>query len=338
MAPHRLLLLVVAMLLGAVAASGVQFSTAAYTATSAAPVTVTAANDWTPPTVAMTDPGSPLSGTVTLGATASDARSSVASVVIQRAPNGSGTWTTICTDNLAPYSCSWVTTAVADGTWQLRAVATDTAGYSAISTIVTTTVVNTATVTLGAIADVVRGSVPLSVTVTGNAGATVTTRFEYVVAGGTAWATIPGCGNATGATRSCTWVTSGAETYDVRAVAVIGSQTYYDTQTDVLVDNVVPTITQSVPTGTLTGVRRHHRGRRRRGLRHRHRHLRVQALHRRHLDHLRRRHRCAVLLPPGHQLVAERQLQLPVHRDRPGRQHHDHGRRSRGPWTTPPRR
>ena len=77
-----------------------------------------------------------------------------------------------------------MTTAVADGTWQLRAVATDTAGYSAISTIVTTTVVNTATVTLGTIADVVRGSVPLSVTVTGNAGATVTTRFEYSVAGG----------------------------------------------------------------------------------------------------------------------------------------------------------
>ena len=253
MAPHRLLLLVVAMLLGAVAASGVHFSSAAYTATSAAPATVTAADDWTPPTVAMTDPGSPLSGTVTLGATTSDARSSVASVVLQSAPDGSGTWTTVCTDTLAPYSCPWVTTAVADGTWQLRAVATDTAGYSAISTIVSTTVVNTATVTLGAIADAVRGSVPLSVTATGNAGATVTTRFEYVVAGGPAWATVPGCGNATGATRSCTWVTSGAETYDVRAVAVIGSRSYYDTQTDVLVDNVVPTITHSVPTGTLTG-------------------------------------------------------------------------------------
>src|SRR6478735_6212590 len=121
MAPHRLLLLVAALLLGAVAAGGVQFSTAAYTATSAAPVTVTAA----------------------------DARSSVASVLIQRAPVGSGTWTTICTDDVAPYACPWVTTAVADGAWQLRAVATDTVGYSAISAIVTTTVVNTATVTLG---------------------------------------------------------------------------------------------------------------------------------------------------------------------------------------------
>src|SRR6187200_494475 len=119
MAPHRLLLLVAATLLGAVAVTGTQFSTAAYTATSAAPVTVTAANDWTPPTVAMTDPGSPLSGTVTLGATAADARSSVASVAIQRAPVGSGTWTTICTDDAAPYACPWVTTAVADGSWQL---------------------------------------------------------------------------------------------------------------------------------------------------------------------------------------------------------------------------
>jgi hypothetical protein len=254
MALHRLLLLAVATLLGAVATSGVQFSTAVYTATSAAPVTVTAANDWTPPTVAMTDPGSPLSGTVTVAATASDARSSVASVVIQRVPDGSGTWTTICTATVAPYSCSWGTTAVADGTYQLRAVATDTVGYSAISTIVSTTVVNTATVDLATVDDVVRGSVPLNVTVTGNAGATVTTRVEYVVAGGTTWATVPGCGNATGTTRSCTWVTSGAETYDVRAVATIGTQTYTDTQTDVLVDNVVPTITQTVPAGTLTGA------------------------------------------------------------------------------------
>src|SRR5690349_7037497 len=152
MAPLRPLLLVAALLLGAVAAGGTQFSTAAYTATSAAPVTVTAANDWTPPTVAMTNPGSPLSGTVTLAATASDARSSVASVDLQRAPAGSGTWTTICTDDVAPYSCPWVTTAVADGTWQLRAVATDTAGYSATSATVSTTVVNSAVVTLTPIA------------------------------------------------------------------------------------------------------------------------------------------------------------------------------------------
>ena len=45
-----LLLLAIATLLGAAATSGVQFSTAAYTATSAAPVAVIAANDWTPPT------------------------------------------------------------------------------------------------------------------------------------------------------------------------------------------------------------------------------------------------------------------------------------------------
>ena len=254
MALRRLLLVVVATLLGAVAASGVQFSTAAYTATSTAPVTVTAANDWTPPTVAMTDPGSPLSGTVTVAATAADARSSVASVTLQRAPNGSSTWTTICTATVAPYSCSWVTTAVADGTYQLRAIATDTAGYSATAAAVSTIVVNAATVALTRVADPVRGSVPLTVTVTGNLGATVTTRVEYVLSGGTSWTTIPGCANATGTTRTCTWVTSGAGTYDVRAVAVIGSMTYHDTQGEVDVDNVIPTITQSVPAGTLNGA------------------------------------------------------------------------------------
>ena len=97
---------------------------------------------------------------------------------------------------------------------------------------------------------------------TGNAGATVTTRFEYVVAGDDGWTTITGCGNATGATRArAPGSTSGAEVYDVRAVAVIGSQTFYDTQADVKVDNVVPTITSPCPGGHPDRVGRHHRHR-----------------------------------------------------------------------------
>ncbi len=84
------------------------------------------------PTVSLTNPGSPVSGTVTLNATASDG-GGIASVVFERALAGSGTWTTICTDNAAPYSCAFNTTAVGDESYDLRARATDNGGRSSTS-------------------------------------------------------------------------------------------------------------------------------------------------------------------------------------------------------------
>lgn len=90
--------------------------------------------DTTIPTATMTDPGTgPFSGTITLGATATDASAGVASVTIQRSPNGAGTWTDVCTDATSPYSCSFDTTQVADGKYDFRAVATDNAGNAATS-------------------------------------------------------------------------------------------------------------------------------------------------------------------------------------------------------------
>jgi hypothetical protein len=93
------------------------------------------------PTVALTDPGSPLSGTVTLNATASDG-GGIASVTIQRAPTGTSTWTTICTDSTSSYSCTWDTTTVAQGGYDLRARATDNAGRTTTSAIVSNRVVD----------------------------------------------------------------------------------------------------------------------------------------------------------------------------------------------------
>src|SRR5690606_18432230 len=60
--------------------------------------------DNTAPAVTMTDPSTPLSGTVTLGATASDGGSGVSAVAFQYARRGTSTWTTICTPTQAPYS------------------------------------------------------------------------------------------------------------------------------------------------------------------------------------------------------------------------------------------
>jgi hypothetical protein len=89
------------------------------------------------PTVSVTDPGSPLRGTVTVAATASDP-AGVQSVTIQYRTSPSGTWTNICNDTSSPYSCSWNTTTLADGNYDLRATAVDTVGHSSTSAVIST--------------------------------------------------------------------------------------------------------------------------------------------------------------------------------------------------------
>ena len=86
--------------------------------------------DNTAPATALTDPGSPLTGTKTFSATASDGGSGLASVELQYRL-GSGSWTTIC----ASTSCSFATASLADGSYDLRSLATDAAGNTATSVV-----------------------------------------------------------------------------------------------------------------------------------------------------------------------------------------------------------
>jgi hypothetical protein len=93
--------------------------------------------DATAPNVSLADPGSPLRGTVSLSRFADDgAGSGVATLIVQGSPAGAGTWTTIGT--------SWNTASVADGSYDLRARATDNAGNPGNSTLRTVIVDNTA--------------------------------------------------------------------------------------------------------------------------------------------------------------------------------------------------
>ena len=107
-------------------------------------VTATAKVDTDNPSVTLTDPGSPLAGTVALDASASDPTSAVQQVVFQRAPAGGSTWTTIGTDTSAPYAASWNTGGVVDGDYDLRAVVTDLVGNSDTDTVASRHVDNTA--------------------------------------------------------------------------------------------------------------------------------------------------------------------------------------------------
>ncbi len=86
-------------------------------------------------TVVMNDPGPVLAGTVTLSSSASST-AGVGSVRIQGTPAGTESWGDVCTDTTSPYACSYNTTWVADGLYDLRAIVTDGTGRTTTSAVV----------------------------------------------------------------------------------------------------------------------------------------------------------------------------------------------------------
>ena len=249
---RTLTLLALALVAGAGIAGVTGFSSATFVSASSSTGSVQAATDWTPPTVAMTSPGSTVSGTVTVTATADDGRSGIASVQLQARAAGAATWSTICTATSSPYSCSWSTTGLADGAYDLRAIATDKAGYTATSAAVRTTVLNTATITLADPGDVVSGTVTLKPTIYSGTGWSV--RVERAPLGTTTWTTI--CTTST-SPYACSWATASTPygRYDLRAVATSGTTTITSPVVpDTLVDNTVRSITLADPGTFLEGT------------------------------------------------------------------------------------
>ena len=234
--------------------AGPGFSSASYTSASSSSATVRAAADWTPPSVTMSPIALPAKDTVTLTANASDGETGVGTVVIEHLAVGAGSWVTVCTSTSAPWSCAWNTKLVADGSYDVRARATDRAGYTTTSDSVRTTVANTALVVLAEPGDVVRGTVPLSATVLNPGALSYTLRIEYAPAGSTTWKSI--CTNLA-SPYSCSWATAGYANadYDLRAVATSGSSTLTSiVVTDVSVDTLAPTGTMNDPGSPLRGT------------------------------------------------------------------------------------
>jgi Bacterial Ig domain len=177
------------------------------------------------PTVAMVDPGSPLSGVVILAAEASDADSGVASVTIQRSPAGKASWTAICTATTSPYSCRFDTRTVVEGLYDLRAVTTDAAGNSAVSaTVQNRRVDNTInSVSLEDPGSYLRGTVSLMANASSTTSVASVT-IQRSLAGKASWTEI--C-RATMSPYSCAWNTTTVAdgSYDLRAVMTTGSGT-----------------------------------------------------------------------------------------------------------------
>ncbi|MEO7753079.1 MAG: Ig-like domain-containing protein [Terracoccus sp.] len=253
MRPRLRALLTVALVAAVAGVGAPAFSTAAFTARTTNTASVSAAADWTPPTVSLVNPGSPVRGSIVVSATASDAESGIQNVVVQVLPPG-GSWTTLCTSTAAPYGCPWNTAGGADGTYGLRATATDKAGYASTTSAVQTTVANNVTVVLADPGDVVRGSVPLSTSVYGGGTATYTVRVEYSVADSGSWKSI--C-TGVASPYGCSWSTASlaSGSYDLRSIATSGSTSVTSAAiAGVLVDNTAPTVTTINPGSPLRGT------------------------------------------------------------------------------------
>jgi len=252
---HILVLLALAVLLLAGGRlAGADFSDATYVASSSNRGTVNAAADWTAPDVTLAAPSSPLQGTVTLTATATDAQSGIASVEFQYVAPGGSSWVTACIDTTAPFTCDWNTRLGADGGYQLRARATNGASYVTITDGVSVTVANNVLIVLGNPGDVVRGSVPLSTTIYNGGLSIWTITIQYAPAGTTNWKAL--C-SPLGSLLGCTWSTGSFtnDAYDLRAVASSGLTTITSaTISDVLVDNAAPTVTMTDPGSPLSGT------------------------------------------------------------------------------------
>lgn len=250
---QRLMIAILAIAAAALVVPG--FSTAAFTSQTSSTGTVSAAADWTPPTVSVVDPGAAVKGTTTIGVNATDAESGIQGVVLQLQPAAGGAWTTICSTTTSPYNCAWDTTARTDGSYLLRAIATDRAGYSTTSATVRTTVANSLTVSITSLPEFVRGNVAVQATVNNASGLSPVVSIEYAPAGSSSWTTV--CANLS-SPYTCSASTAGNianGSYDVRAVAAVGNATYTSAPVRTFVDNQAPAVTMTDPGATLTGTK-----------------------------------------------------------------------------------
>jgi hypothetical protein len=176
--------------------------------------------DNTAPAATVTNPGTPLRGTVTVAGTATDGGSGVASWALQYKLTSGSTWTTVCTRATAPFSCAWDTTAVADGLYDLQAVATDGAGNATTSTAVTSRRIDNAVpaVALTDPGTPKTGTFTLTATSSDGGSGVASVVFQRRVTGTTTWTTL--CTDTT-APYSCAYdsTTVADNSYDFQAVA-----------------------------------------------------------------------------------------------------------------------
>ena len=144
----------------------------------------------------------------------------------------------MCVDTVAPYTCAFDTTTVADGLRDLRAVALDSAGYSRTSALTGRRVDNTAPATsLTDPGAILTGTKTLTASASDGGSGLASVALQYRSAGG-AWTTI--CAQA-----SCAFATATLPDglYDLRSLATdAAGNTSTSVVADRRVDNTAPTV------------------------------------------------------------------------------------------------
>ncbi len=219
--------------------------------------------DTVAPTVDMTAPedGSETTDDMpTLSATASDntGGSGLATVQFEYSSNAGSTWTDVGSPlTAAPFNYTF-TTALADGDYQARAVATDNAGNVATSSAVSFTIGNaapTVAMTAPANGSSTNNNKPKLSANASEIGGTglKNVQFQYSANAGSTW---NNAGNAlTAAPFSFTFTTALADgSYQARAIATDNAgNTDTSPAVSFLIDTVAPTVTMTAPAnGTFT--------------------------------------------------------------------------------------
>ncbi|WP_218221552.1 Ig-like domain-containing protein [Nesterenkonia sp. Act20] len=196
--------------------------------------------DNTAPSVTMTDPGSTLRGKQTFTSTAADGGSGLAEVTMQFSSAGSGTWSELCTDAEAPYSCDYDTTRLTDGSYSFRSVATDQAGNTTTSATVSDRMIqNTVSkVSMKNPGSPLTGQVTLSAAASSTAGVR-SVKIQFAPSGSDTWTTV--CA-ATTSPYSCSGDSNAQPngSYSLRAVLTdgTGKETVSELITGVRVSNI----------------------------------------------------------------------------------------------------
>jgi hypothetical protein len=208
------------------------------------------------PTPTLADPGQYLNGTVSLSAS-SDADTT--QVDFERRPAGGGSWVTIASDTTTPWGTSLDTTALADGLYDFRVIATDATGHTGTSPIRANVRVDNTTPS-GSLATPANGatvggtSVALSGSYSDAGSGVASVRYELRPTGGGSWTAIA---TATGAPFSGTWdaTTVSSGSYDLQPIITDrAGNTFTGAMRTITVDVSAPTVVLTNPGATISGA------------------------------------------------------------------------------------
>lgn len=212
------------------------------------------------PIVSLSDPGTPLSGTVSLEAHVPEQaeEGEVASLTFQYSPSGNAAWTTIAELTAPPFAMSFDTSRVPDGYYDYRVVPANASGSTFASIPVRRRLVDNTppVVSLSTPSSRLQGRITLSASAEDSGSGIASVSFERARAGTSAWLQI---GTATLPSKAHTYTrrlnTAALEngTYDFRATAIdaAGNRASSATVSSVEVDNPAP---PAMPPTSISGV------------------------------------------------------------------------------------